>query len=77
MNAHIVHKLKNVPQPHSQTSMTQTVKAREHHGANSLDLTLPVEVVREYNVTPGDVFEIEFTEEDGDVVLQYRRVYES
>jgi len=57
--------------------MTQTVKAREHHGANSLDLTLPVEVVREYDVTPGDVFEIEFTEEDGDVVLKYRRVYES
>jgi len=56
--------------------MGKTVKAREHHGANSLDLTIPSDVVREYKVSPGDVFEIEH-EGDNEVVLKFRRVYKS
>lgn len=57
--------------------MTKTVKAREHHGANSLDLTIPSEVVREYDVSPGDIFEIEVESNSGELVLMYSRVYES
>lgn len=57
--------------------MSKTVKAREHHGANSLDLTLPAEVVRDYDVNPGDIFEIEVTADDDELTLTYTRVYES
>jgi antitoxin component of MazEF toxin-antitoxin module len=57
--------------------MSKTVKAREHHGANSLDLTLPAEVVRDYDVNPGDIFEIEVEEDGDELALTYTRVYES
>jgi len=57
--------------------MAPTFKARDHYGADSLDITIPVEAVREHDINPGDVFELEYEEDDGDVVLRYRRVYES
>lgn len=57
--------------------MVHTVKTREHHGADSFDLTVPVELVREHDINKGDIFEVEAETEDGEVVLTYRRVYES
>ena len=57
--------------------MASTFKARDHHGADSLDITIPVEAVREHDLNPGDVFELTYEKEDGDVILRYRRVYES
>jgi len=38
--------------------MTHTVKAREHYGADSLDLTIPTEIVREYSLSAGDILEV-------------------
>ena len=55
--------------------MTDTVKAREHYGANSLDITIPSEEVRNYNINPGDIFEFKIESEDGELVLTYERVY--
>lgn len=57
--------------------MTKTVKAREHHGANSLDLTIPSNVVDEHDVNAGDIFEIEIEADGDDLSLTYTRVYES
>lgn len=57
--------------------MSKTLKARDHHGADSLDVTIPVDAVREFSINQGDVFELEAEEQDGDLVLRYRRVYES
>ena len=57
--------------------MSKTVKAREHYVADSLDLTIPSELVREYDVNPGDIFEIDHEVDDGELVVRYRRVYES
>ena len=56
--------------------MTKTVKARVHHGADSLDLTIPVDVVRKFNVNDGDIFEIDISEDDS-LEITYERVYES
>jgi antitoxin component of MazEF toxin-antitoxin module len=56
--------------------MSKTVKAREHYGANSLDLTIPADVVKEHDVNPGDIFEIVINSEDGELVLTYKRVYQ-
>lgn len=55
-----------------------TVKAREHHGSSSYDLTIPAEVVKEYDLQIGDVFQVtaERDEEDGEVVITYKRVFE-
>jgi len=55
--------------------MPKTVKAREHHGADSLDLTIPAELVRELDIKEGDVFEVEKIVDEEELVLKYRRVY--
>lgn len=55
--------------------MTNTVKARVHHGADSLDITIPAQIVREEKISEGDIFEIERKREDGQLTIKYRRVY--
>lgn len=56
--------------------MKKTVKAREHYGAKSLNLTIPAEVRKEYGLSPGDIFEIEVViEENEKLILKYKLVY--
>ena len=57
--------------------MKTTVKARVHYGADSLDLTIPVEIIRKYDIEAGDVFELTIEEKrtNDETVLSYRRVY--
>jgi len=57
--------------------MAKTVKARERQGSPSLDLTIPAEVVREEDINAGDVFEITLRSGEEDIILSYRRVYQS
>jgi hypothetical protein len=52
-----------------------TVKSRLHHGSNSLDLTIPSDIVRSMKINPGDVFRLLVKEENDNLVLQYERVY--
>lgn len=54
-----------------------TVKAREHPGSSSFDLTIPAEIVDEYNLQAGDVFQVVAEEtDDGKLQLNYKRVFE-
>ncbi|WP_148708188.1 AbrB/MazE/SpoVT family DNA-binding domain-containing protein [Haloferax sp. Atlit-12N] len=58
-----------MPEPH-------TVKARVHHGSESLDLTIPAEMKREHGISAGDVFLVG-VDEDGDrLTLEYERIHE-
>lgn len=52
-----------------------TVKSRLHHGSNSLDLTIPSEVVRTFRINPGDVFRLVAKDGNDSVILCYERVY--
>lgn len=52
-----------------------TVKSRLHYGSNSLDLTIPADVVKALKINPGDIFRLIVKEEKGILVLQYERVY--
>lgn len=54
---------------------TQTVRARRRQGSNSLDLTIPSGVSRNYEIKPGDIFELDAVSDRGEVKLTYRRVY--
>jgi len=54
-----------------------TVKSRLHHGSNSLDLTIPSDIVKSMKINPGDVFRLLVKEENDHLVLQYERVYSS
>jgi DNA-binding protein len=57
--------------------MTQKpiVKARGHHGARSLDITLPVAIVKNYEIKEGDVFSIEVESEKGELKIVYTRIF--
>jgi hypothetical protein len=54
-----------------------TVKSRFHYGSNSLDLTIPSDVVKSKGINPGDVFRLIAKEEKGNLILQYERVYKT
>ena len=54
-----------------------TVKSRFHYGSNSLDLTIPSDIVKSKGINPGDVFRLITTEEKGNLILQYERVYKT
>lgn len=57
-------------------SMKTTVKARVHYGADSLDLTIPVEIRRKYKIEPGDIFEVAMeADEENNLILKYKLVY--
>jgi len=58
-------------------NMVKTVKARAHYGANSLNLTIPAEFCREYNLKAGDIYEITITEKKKEICLIYKRIYSS
>ncbi len=57
--------------------MKTTVKARIHYGADSLDLTIPVDIKRKYGIEVGDVFELSLDTSGthDELILSYRRVY--
>ena len=55
--------------------MTKTVRARVHHGADSLDLTLPADTCRENDIRAGDIFEISIEKDDKKLRICYNRVY--
>lgn len=55
--------------------MKRTVKARQHYGADSLNLTIPAEIRREYSIEYGDIFEITVERVEDTISLKYRRVY--
>lgn len=55
----------------------QTVKARERHGSNSLDLTLPANIVKNYSLNKGDIFKVELINNDDELKLIYTLVYKN
>lgn len=54
-----------------------TVKARVHHGSESLDITIPARVKREFGISPGDVFLVEPEDEEGELVIRYNRIHKT
>ena len=57
--------------------MSKTVKAREHYGADSLDLTIPTEVVEDYELNPGDIFDVSVEQNGGTITISYELVHRS
>jgi hypothetical protein len=54
---------------------TQTVRARKHPGSNSLDITVPSKICTNYDIQPGDIFEVEAVLDRSEVKVAYKRVY--
>jgi hypothetical protein len=55
--------------------MPSTVKARRKYGANSLDLTIPASVCREFDIHVGDIFEVSTEKREEKVVVTFTKVY--
>jgi len=51
-----------------------SVKARAHHGTDSLDITIPTQVCKENKINEGDVFSLEIIDEGKLTVLKYTRI---
>ncbi len=51
------------------------VKARVHHGSESLDITIPAELKREHGISQGDVFLVNVDEKDDQLTLKYERIH--
>lgn len=52
-----------------------TVKARQRYGSNSIDLTLPASIRKEYSINHGDIFKISPIEKDDVLTLEYKLIY--
>jgi len=57
------------------TIRRQTVRARVHHGTSSLDMSIPSEITKEYDIRAGDVFEVTTLNTNKELKIIYRRVY--
>ncbi len=55
-------------------SNNNIVKARERQGTSSLDLTLPADINKKYDLKPGDVFKVEVSQ-DKEFKIIYRLIY--
>jgi hypothetical protein len=54
-----------------------TVKARTHHGTDSLDITIPTQVCKENKINEGDIFSLEVINEGNLLTLKYSRIFEN
>lgn len=54
-----------------------TVKARKRQGTRSLDLTIPTEIVKEQDISPGDIFKVRLDKEKDTIILEYTRIYKN
>ncbi len=52
------------------------VKARAHYGSKSLDITIPVGIVKSCGIKGGDLFTAEVKSENGDLKLVYTRIFQ-
>lgn len=52
-----------------------TVKARERHGSNSLDLTLPASIIKEFSLNKGDLYKVEAIDDNGTFKIVYSLIF--
>lgn len=55
----------------------QTVKARERHGSNSLDLTLPASIIKEFSLNKGDIYKVEVINENSEFKIVYTLIFKN
>lgn len=53
------------------------VKARKHHGSDSLDITIPAKLRRQMEINVGDVFVVTYKKEGDSLILEYERIFQS
>lgn len=54
-----------------------TVKARERHGSNSLDLTLPSSIIKKFSLNKGDIYKVDTIEDDDGFKIVYTLIFKN
>ena len=54
-----------------------TVKARERQGTNSLDLTLPARIVKNFSLNKGDIYKVDTVEDNGEFKIVYTLIFKN
>lgn len=53
------------------------VKARSRQGTKSLDLTIPVELIKKYSISSNDFFNVTIEKDGDNLKIIYSRIYSS
>lgn len=56
--------------------MSDIVKVRGRHGTNTLDITIPAKLSKEFNINVGDLFKVDITNEDT-IIIKYELIYKN
>lgn len=53
------------------------VKVRGRHGTKSLDLTIPVELSKEFDINAGDLFKVNIASDNDVITIKYELIYKN
>lgn len=53
------------------------VKVRGRHGTKSLDLTIPAELSKEFDINAGDLFKVNITSDNDAIIIKYELIYKN
>ena len=55
----------------------KVVKVRGRHGTKSLDLTIPAELSKEFDINAGDLFKVNITSDNDVITIKYELIYKN
>lgn len=53
------------------------VKVRGRHGTKSLDLTIPAELSKKFDINAGDLFKVNITTDNDVITIKYELIYKN
>ena len=53
------------------------VKVRGRHGTKSLDITIPAELSKKFDINAGDLFKVKVINDDGLLTINYQLIYKN
>lgn len=55
----------------------KVVKVRGRHGTKSLDITIPAELSKKFDINAGDLFKVKVINDDGLLTITYQLIYKN
>ncbi len=55
----------------------KVVKVRGRHGTKSLDITIPAELSKKFDINAGDLFKVEVSNDNDLITIEYQLVYKN
>ncbi len=55
----------------------KVVKVRGRHGTKSLDITIPAELSKKFDINAGDLFKVKVINDEESITINYQLVYKN